>query len=133
MSKKKRNKLNDKYHIPATPYDSHHLLWIGKHWNYGYLEKLRKYWYCKALVPRVTLHRYIHRNLQEIPVPREESAKSVLEQLKLLEFYGAIHQEDSVEQRLKILIALFEYLEPLTAKALERQLILVREFNNPST
>ena len=135
MAKKKRRYLRRckrAYHPPRTPYDVHHLLWTGRKWGCGYLASLRQYWYCKIAIPRDTLHHYIHENIASIPTPRPQSAKDALEQLKYLERYGAIHDEDSIEKRLELLIALFECIEPRTTEALRRELQIVHEFNeNP--
>lgn len=135
MAKKKRRfdkKSNHVYHQPKTPYDIHHIFWTGRKWNAGYLASLRQHWYCRVVIPRDTLHRYIHENLAMIPTPRPESAKDALEHLQRLERYGAIHDEDSFVRRLEVLIALFEYVEPRTTEGLRNELGLVYEFSeNP--
>lgn len=71
----------------------------------------------------------IHSEVSHIPVPRNSSIKSALEQLKLLEQRGGICQEDSIEKRLMVLHALFDCIEPATADALKKQLEIVREYN----
>lgn len=130
MAKKKRRyrTVRHAYHPPKTPLDKHHLFFIGRKYGNGYLCSLRQYWYCVIYIPRDTLHRYIHENLAMIPVPRPESARAALEQLKYLEKYNAIHDEDPIEKRLELLIALFECTEQRTADALKKQLNIVHEF-----
>lgn len=135
VAKRKRRfvrKVRRVYHPPRTPYDVHHLLWIGRHWGSGHLASLRQYWYCKVSIPRDTLHRFIHENLATIPTPRPQTAKDVLAQLRYLERYDAIHECDPVDRRLEVLIALFDCVEPHTAEALRKQLEIVREFYRPS-
>ena len=92
---------------------------------------LRDYWYCKAEIPKNTLHRRIHSIVPNVPVPKAINARSALEQMKTLERYEVIHEEDSIERKLEVLIALFDYVEQPTADALKRQLDIVRKFKNP--
>ena len=131
MAKKKRRYANSSKHVyspPKTPFDVHHLLWIGRRWSCGHLASLRQYWYCKVSIPRDSLHRFIHENIASIPAPRPQSAKDALDQLRNLERYGAIHSLDPVDRRLEVLIALFDCVEPRTAEALSQQLEIVREY-----
>lgn len=133
VAKKKRRydkRYKRVYHSPKTPYDVHHLLWTGRKWGYGYLASLRQYWYCKIEIKRDTLHRYIHENISMIPTPRPQSAKDALSQLQYLDKYGALHNDDTIEKRLELLIALFECVEPRTANGLKRELEIVHEFND---
>lgn len=111
-----------------SPFDRHHLFWIRKEWNKGELNKLRLHPYCIVPLDRVTIHRYLHVHLACIPTPNGRIVGEILDQLKMLENYGAISQDDSIEKRLKVLIALFECVEQPTADALKEQLRLVYEF-----
>lgn len=111
-----------------TPFDRHHILYIRKEWNKGALNRLRLYHYCIVPVHRDTLHRYIHTHLAYIPAPRGVIAQDVLEHLELLKKYGAIGDDDPIEKRLTVLIALFDCAEQPTADALREQLRLVHEF-----
>lgn len=135
MSKKKRryNKRHKKRKNRRIehPYvkDCHHILWQKNKWKQGSIHKLRDHYYCKIYIPRNTLHRYIHQNMAEIPVPRETDARTVLWHLNCLEKSGAVSNEDPLEKRLIVLIALFECIAQPTADALKEQLDLVREFN----
>jgi hypothetical protein len=108
--------------------DTHHLLWIDRKWRQSDLMALRNYWYCQVSVPRATLHRYIHENVASIPTPKPENARDALRQLKYLESYNAICDSDDIERRLKILIALFDCVEPETTEALRHQLKIVQEY-----
>lgn len=111
-----------------TPYDRHHILYIRKEWNKGKLNKLRLHPYCIVPMDRDSLHRYLHVHLACIPAPSGGVADSVLMQLEFLERYGAIGQEDDVEKRITVLIALFECIAQPTADALKEQLHIIREF-----
>lgn len=111
-----------------TPYDRHHILYIRKEWNKGRLNKLRLHPYCIVPMDRDSLHRYLHVHLACIPAPSGGVVDSVLMQLEFLERYGAISQEDDVEKRITVLIALFECIAQPTADALKEQLRIIREF-----
>lgn len=124
MSKKK--KKNSKY---SYGYDTHHLLWQRRYWGYGDLKTLRLYPYCRLKVPTY-IHREIHERIKTIPSVNQSSAREVLKQLKYLEEYKGISEKDSIGKRLRVLIALFECIEEPTAKALKKQLDIVREFYN---
>ncbi|WP_407457161.1 hypothetical protein [Fibrobacter sp.] len=112
--------------------DCHHILWQRKKWNKGYLRKLRDFYYCKVYIPKDTLHQEIHNRIRFIPEPRPMSARFAIQQLELLDYYGAISDSDSFDKRLRILIELFRYVEDNTASALELQLEIVRDYNSPS-
>lgn len=133
VAKKKRrynNRTKHEYHPPKTPYDKHHLCFIGRKWSNGWLQVFRQYWYCVIYIPRDTLHREIHENLATIPAPKPENAREALEQLRILERYGAIHEGDDIETRLQILIMLFDYIEPRTVDGFRKQLEIVREYRH---
>lgn len=65
-----------------------------------------------------------------IPVPSGASAKEVLQALREFESVEMITEYDSVERRLRVLIALFWDLERPTAKALQEQLEIIRNYRN---
>lgn len=109
-------------------FDRHHILFIGAEWRRGYLGLLRRYPYCVITLHKNSIHRYIHTHMLRVPVPRESTAKDVIMHLSLLEQYGAITQEDAIEKRLLVLIALFDCAEQPTADALREQLRIVHEF-----
>ena len=119
MQHKKANNPNE---------DNHHLLYPRKVWNKGYCYALRTHKYCIVRIAKKTLHRGLHREVMKVPLPSEENARCALEQINMLWRYGAIHADDSIEKRLTLLIALFEYVEEPTAEALKRQLGIVQRF-----
>lgn len=108
--------------------DHHHLLYPRRKWGKGYAYLLRTYHYCIIPIEKGTLHRNIHGLLQEIPAPSDLNAQMALDQLRILESYGAIHNEDNITRRLKLLIALFDHVEKPTADALRKQLEIVHKF-----
>lgn len=110
--------------------DRHHIVWYKRDYAKGYAKRLRDHWYCSVEIPRDTLHRKIHYEVAHIPVPRVQSIKSALYQLELLEQYGGIHKDDSIERRLMVLCALFDCVEPKTYEALKKQYDIVCEFYN---
>lgn len=133
MAKKKKRyrKRKKRRCVNCNIRDTHHLCYQRKNWQRGHLRQLRDYWYCKVLIPRDTLHKYIHQNLPDIPAPKDLNAKNALEQLEKLETYNAISEYDSVERRLKILAALFDCCDQDTADAFRKQLALIYEYKKP--
>lgn len=134
MSKRKRRYLKKQRKIEraatiAAANDTHHLCYQRKNWHNGIVTEFRDYWYCRIDIPKNTLHRMIHRRVDNVPAPKPTNAKNALEQLRKLELYGAIHEGDSIETRLEILAALFDCVEQPTADAFRRQLQVVREYN----
>lgn len=107
--------------------DTHHLFWQRRYWNYGNVKALRVYSYCHLIIP-TNLHREIHLNINNIPIPSQRNAKIALWHIRTLESYNAINSNDSIEKRLQILIALFQCVEQPTADALERQLEIICRF-----
>ena len=137
MSKKKRRYLKLQRRAArrlsaAGGNDTHHLLYQRRNWRNEALTALRDYWYCKAEIPKNTLHRRIHGLVSDVPAPKATNAKSALEQLRTLERYQVIHEEDSIERKLEVLIALFDCAEQATADALRKQLDIVHKFYQPS-
>ena len=82
------------------------------------------------LIPKNTLHAYIHQQVKNIPVPREITAQGALYQLELLEKYDAIHETDNIQRRLMVIMALFECCEPATYEALKKQDEAVKKYYN---
>lgn len=131
MAKKKRRIKKHKKKQPrptSSVRDRHHLCYQRKKWTRGSLRLLRDYWYCKVSIPRDTLHKKLHLEVSDVPVPSESSAKSALKQLEMLEEYNAISEYDSIERRLDILASLFDCSDQETANAFRKQLEVVREF-----
>lgn len=133
MSKKKRRYLKLQRRVArrlstASGKDTHHLLYQRRYWHGDTLIALRDYWYCRAEIPKNTLHRRLHNLVQTVPVPKATNAKSALEQLRTLERYEVIHEDDTIERKLEVLIALFDSVEQPTAEALRKQLDIVHKF-----
>ena len=129
MAKKKRKKKRRSSYPRCSGNNSHHLLWQRRKWNCGDVKVLRSYPYCVVDIPANTLHRAIHDGMKQIPPPSQDNARSVLWHLRFLEEYGGISDNDPIEKRLQVLIALFDCSEQPTADALKKQLKIVREFN----
>lgn len=108
--------------------DEHHLFYMRKEWKGGYAKVLRDYDYCRIYIPKYTLHTEIHANVREIPRPTEGEAWNVLTHLIHLEQCGELDYDDPIEERLRLLIALFGTSAPSTVEALRRQLEVVNEF-----
>lgn len=111
--------------------DCHHIFFQRKEWQSGLKSKLRMHWYCRVYIPKDTLHKEIHALVRKVPVPSYYNLRSAIEQLKLLEKYGAIRESDNLERRLGVLVALFECADDATADALKMQLQIVKRFYQP--
>lgn len=133
MAKKKRqHRRSKKPRRAMSTLDRHHLCWTRRKWECNeWLRALRLYPYCVIMIPRDTLHRYIHSEMCYIPAPKPSSAKYALYQLELLEKANVLHEDDPIEKRLTLLAALFDCSDQPTADAFRKQLKIVREFNNP--
>lgn len=109
--------------------DRHHILYQRTNWSRGALVILRQYPYCKVYIPR-KLHDEIHERVRNITPPRLVNAIDALKQLKDLEMYDSINELDDLEKRLKVLIFLFDCVEPETVDCLKRQLEIVHDYYN---
>lgn len=132
MARKKRKKKKRSSYPRTSGNNSHHLLWQRRMWNYGDVKALRSYPYCIVDIPANTLHREIHEELRSIPVPSQYGAERALQQLRYLEKFGGISEQDPIEKRLKVLITLFDCSEQETADALRKQLKVVVKSSAPS-
>lgn len=108
--------------------DFHHLCYQRRNWKDGALGELRELDYCKAYIPKNTLHIRIHAEVWDIPTPQQINAKRALEQLAIFKEYGVISSDDSIERRLEVLVFLFEKVDQPTADAFRKQLNIVRKF-----
>lgn len=133
MAKKKKrpHKRNKKRRAANNVRDRHHLCYQRNKWQRGNLRKLRDYWYCRVSIPRDTLHKKIHLELSDIPIPKDLSAKNALEQLETLETFSAISEYDSIERRLELLASLFDCSDQPTADGFREQLRIIREYKSP--
>lgn len=130
MANKKRryHKRRKKQNIANNVRDRHHLCYQKRKWQRVNLRRLRDYWYCRIPIPRDTLHKKIHLELPEIPIPQDSSAKDALEQLEILERYSAISEFDSIERRLELLASLFDCSDQPTADAFREQIRIISEY-----
>ena len=108
--------------------DKHHIFYCRHDYNKGWAKTLRTHWYCTVEIPKNTLHRRIHHEVERVPVPAAVNVQGALFQLNLLEKFGAIHPYDNIERRLMVLMAVFDCCEPETHKALKKQYDIVRKF-----
>lgn len=108
--------------------DTHHLCYQRRHWRHGATRALRLFHYCLIQIPKATLHRMIHEYVGDIPEPTELNAQHALEQLKMLERYNAIHNDDPIEKRLNLLAALFDCCDQPTADGFRKQLEIVHKY-----
>ena len=110
--------------------DRHHLCWTKSQWERGIFQAFRLHPYCIVVIPRDTLHRYIHSKMNRVPVPRYDSVRLALARLEYLERIEAIRCDDSIEKRLEVLASLFDYSDPDTANAFRKQLKIVRGYKS---
>lgn len=108
--------------------DKHHIFFCRHDYAKGWAKTLRTHWYCTVEIPKDTLHKRLHREVDRVPVPSACNVQSALYQLDLLEKFGAIHRYDNIERRLMVLMALFNCCEPKTHTALKKQYDIVRKF-----
>ena len=132
MSKKKRRFLKKKRASSKSPHckDVHHLCYQKRHWVHGSAMALRNFHYTQIRIPKNTLHHQIHVEVEHVPEPKDESAAFALEQLHILEGYGAISDDDPIEKRLNLLASLFDYSDQPTADGFRAQLKVVYQFKN---
>lgn len=130
MSKKStRHKKKD---WGRSPVDSHHIFYTKVSWTGAVPNRLRQHWYCIVDIPKSTLHHKIHEKVRYVPVPRNETIRVALDQLDLLESYGAIRPDDDIAKRLQVFINIFSGLDKPTADALQKQLDIVYDSHWPS-
>lgn len=128
MSKRYPKRKKKSYSEASSFCDHHHLCYTRSGWGATTVNGLRRHHYCIVLIPRKSLHRFIHDNLAYIPPPSKVNAMAALIQLKMLEEYGVISDNDTIEKRLEILAALFDCVEQPTADGFRRQLEIIHEF-----
>lgn len=129
MSKRRKRKRKQKN---KGVENTHHLCWPRRRWDSGYAHAIRQHWFFRIEIPAQTLHRTIHVEMSGIPVPDGAVAREAYEQVVLLEERGALSPEASIETRLSLLIALFDYAAQPTADGFKEQLEVVRRFKKAS-
>ena len=125
--KQRLEKGEIKYH---GVYDTHHICFARRKWNRGYAKAIRQFRYCTIQLPRDTLHKFIHDNMNGVAVPDDRVARYAYQQLLDLDKRGVLHDDDSIEKRLTLLIALFEYVAEPTAEDFRKQLIIIQSYKD---
>ena len=128
MRKRKRKR---KHYRSTNRIDCHHIFWERRQYKGHWLKALREHPYCRAYIPKDTLHKTIHCRIKFVPLPEPSSARDAISELEQLAQYKVIHNDDPLERKLLVLKALFDCVEEQTAFALKQQLQIVREFYSP--
>ena len=63
-----------------------------------------------------------------VPPPSGSTAKKVYEKLLSMESSGQISRKDSAERRMDLITYLFKEEEKETAKAFEKQMVIIHDF-----
>lgn len=127
MSKKKRryNRKKQKkknVSIQSSCCDRHHIFWTRRSYSqHPWALKLRNHPYSIVLIPKNTLHREIHHNVPEVPLPKEIVCERVYNELERLWNFGAIKDTDDIIKRLDLLIFVMKYAADDTVEVLEQQ------------
>lgn len=116
--------------MSAEKKDLHHLCWPRSSWNAGYAHAIRNYPYFVVELPKDTVHREIHHQMRQVPVPSAFAAHTAWQQIKILEHFGVLHPDDPPEKRLGILVGLFDCSSQKTADAFRRQAKIIRKYAN---
>ena len=120
--------MRKNHDAPDTEENLHHLLWDRRTWNQTLSSRaLREFWYCRIYIP-TTLHQRIHRLVTYIPPPSPVLCDETLIQLIQLERHDTLHQSDSIDKRIKILIFCLDTGKNGTIKALKEQLDVIEHF-----
>ena len=100
--------------------DYHHLLWYRKTWCKEQAKKLREYPYLKIIIPRKSLHQFIHCAIPSgIILPSERSCKTAYKALEIAARKGKIDpKNDSPSRRLQFLINIWKD-DPTAAATIE--------------
>ena len=78
------------------------------------------------------MHEKIHEAVVNINPPSITNAIHALKMIKDLEMYDSIGELDDLEKRIKVLIFMFDSVEPKTVECLKRQLEIVHDYYEPS-
>lgn len=127
MSKKKRRyskklKKKQRTQVVSNCCDRHHIFWTRRSYSqHPWALKLRNHPYCIVLIPKNTLHREIHQNVVEVPLPSEMVCESTFKELNRLWDFGAITENDGIIKRLDLLIFIMKYAADDTVEVLQQQ------------
>lgn len=108
--------------------DCHHLLYQRKYWDTGYAKLLRNHQYFKITIPIASLHSQIHRELFNIPRPKDEHLRRAYLVLNILLECQQISLDDPYEKRLDVLIEVWKDTAPQTAEALKIEREIIRSY-----
>lgn len=125
MSKKKHKKQPK---LDLYREDCHHLLFIGRRWSNGWAKILREHPYSKIYIPQMTLHRMIHLEVKDVPVPEGAACRMAVEAINSWLEAGYISMDDRLDRRVEVLSWCFNAKYPCTAKALLKQGEIAKEF-----
>ena len=81
------------------------------------------------MIPKNTLHRFIHEGVSDVPLADGKSCKIAVMAINNWLEAGYISLDDSVERKLEVLIGIFNKISPKTANVLQKQLDIVRNYN----
>lgn len=129
MSKKR---FKRRRRVNLNTKDWHHYFFQKRHWKTGWAKVLREHSYCGAMIPKNTLHRFIHEGVRDVPLADGKSCRIAVGALDNWLEAGYITLEDSAERRLEILANIFNRMSPETANVLRKQLEIVCEFKKAS-
>lgn len=102
--------------------NEHHLLYPKVWWGESfYGRKLREHRYFRRFIPENTLHKYLHRDVANVPVPPNLACREAYyEFMRRYSAHLVDDAHDTLERRLQVLMDLFaDY--PKTVEALRRQ------------
>lgn len=131
-NKKCRNKSRRQARVERirSGCDCHHLLYQRRFWDSGYGKMLRNHPYLKIDIPIATLHAEIHRELFNIPRPKDEELRRAYFVMNVLLECQHISLDDPYYKRLDFLIDIWEKTEPKTADALKKEREIIYNFYN---
>ena len=120
MAKKKKRKRR----APVNPsmLNCHHILWQARHWDNGYAKALRNHEYMKKMIPRDTLHKEIHSEISDIPMPSGKLCEKAYREIERLYREELIDFDyDSIETRIDVLLQIWAEDDCEPTKAMLRK------------
>lgn len=99
--------------------DWHHFLFQRRNWQQEYAKALREDIYSGSYIP-VVLHRELHRQIKDVPVPDRMTLKDAYITLYHKKRVGELSEDDSIATKLAFLIDLFGEDSP-TGRVLKRE------------
>lgn len=80
-------------------------------------------------IPQMTLHREIHSKIHDVPTPNGKECKIAYDTVRRLEKEGLINvKDDSLEQRIDLLLKLWDEACPTTCAVLRWQKEVISKF-----